>query len=411
MDSVFQELAKDYLHELDICGSKFIESIIPPDISDDNKKEIVDMGKRSTTLCIPLNGEEARKYKERQDFLPVSFVSVRDEVLYDYLFYKINKTKHKKARFLRKNEDLLIYAEEQLRKSKRNAEKKRWGYVDIEEEKGNLYITSDEFCSNARLLLELKRTGLNCNAMLKQDSVYWRGIRTNPPKNFFPEDYWYYEQETGTNLSLTLAAHFNEFFERYKGDYEVSSLKETFLQILCDCIKENYPYIAFVPYIDWKKKVMSVVCKEIMQVMVNALQGKRENWIQRLAKEIIRIRLQKPKENKTGAIKQEEEANQEKKTNQNKKLKEVEDKILWYMFSMAFNQLLCLFVIDDLRIAHIFEINGAFKRKEQREDAKFIGFYEELLKAENFCQICIDRTGRNHEEVGDTTELLQQIKL
>ena len=106
MDSVFQELAKDYLHELDICGSKFIESIIPPDISDDNKKEIVDMGKRSTTLCIPLNGEEARKYKERQDFLPVSFVSVRDEVLYDYLFYKINKTKHKKARFLRKNEDL-----------------------------------------------------------------------------------------------------------------------------------------------------------------------------------------------------------------------------------------------------------------------------------------------------------------
>ena len=126
MDRIFQERANSYLYELDIRGSKFIESIIPPDISDDDKKEIVDIGKHSTTLCIPLNGEEARKYKERQDFLPVSFVSVRDRILYDYLLYKINKTRHNKIRFLRKNEDLLIYAEEQLRKSKRNAEKRSY---------------------------------------------------------------------------------------------------------------------------------------------------------------------------------------------------------------------------------------------------------------------------------------------
>ena len=408
MDLLFGEYVKSYRHELNTRGMDFIKTITSQIVSNDDKKLIEEAGTRAIGYCIPIEGEIARRHKKQKEFMTLPFISARDKVLYDYLIYKICKTGKEKIRFLQENEDFLSYAQEQFRKSTRNTDKRKWEYIDLEKERGSLYITSDKFCSNAHLLLELKRVGLNYNAVCKQNSLYWRGIRTYPPMKFFPEDYWYYEQETGTNLSLTLSAYFCEFFESYKREDKIYSQKKIFLEVLCDCIKENYPYIALIPYIDWKKDVMKVACKEIMQVMVDALQGNQDSWLQRLADAVISIRLLKSKANKAST------SNRESDTNQDRRLKAIEGKILWYMFSSVFNQILCLFVIDDFYAAHIFNINKVFSHlgfEEQSQKIQYIKWYEGILTTQRSYNVYKKQIERNYGNFDEAIELLQEVEL
>lgn len=108
-------------------------------------------------------------------------------------------------------------------------------------------------------MLVFKHFARRKNAGYKVHSLEWITSRTVPPTEFLIEDYWYYEQETGINLSVEIAASLDELFKKHKDNLE-DDAQSFITDTLCECIKENYRFIAAIPVIDWKIAVMKKAC-------------------------------------------------------------------------------------------------------------------------------------------------------
>lgn len=175
-------------------------------------------------------------------------------------------------------------------------------YLSVSRE-NNISIQCSQFCANARLLLTFKDLGLKSEAKNKNNSLCWLGIKTSPPQNFRFEDYWFYELQTGVNLSIEISAVLDKLYDDYKNQMNPSQKRNWPIleKIICYCIEDNYRYIAYVPVIDWKISVMKIACTIIGKELAEALLEKPDPELKPLASEIIAARIFAPQNIKTGA--------------------------------------------------------------------------------------------------------------
>lgn len=148
-------------------------------------------------------------------------------------------------------------------------------YCVVYVKKGPMNVEFPAFCSNARLLLLFKYFQLRTDAQYKRHSLCWMGIKTVPPTRFQIEDYWHYEQETGINLSIEIAASLDELFQKYRGNLQIDNVdtQNFIVDILCECIKWNYCFIAAIPIIDFKIAAMKAACTYFAQSFIDSFHG------------------------------------------------------------------------------------------------------------------------------------------
>lgn len=202
-------------------------------------------------------------------------------------------------------------------------------------------INCSKFCARARLVLAFKSAALNSGASQKQDSLHWVASQIDPSGNFSLEDYWFYEQHTGVNLAVEIAALLDELYQKY---IKVSGVRQNWniiINVICKCIEENYGYIACVPAIDWKINVMKIACTTIVEELVSALQGKTKTKLKPLAAEIYQAKLF-PKYSWASIF--------------NEKVQVIRffKPLFEQKISNAFNQIICLFILDKLQTDTIF---------------------------------------------------------
>lgn len=208
-----------------------------------------------------------------------------------------------------------------------------------------LDISCSGFCPNAKQLLAFKFAGLRTDAEQKRHSLYWLAIRTNPPKEFFLEDFWYYEQETGTNLSVEIAALLDEQRKQYEERADILQNWDEILEIVYKCIEENYCYIANIPAIGWKINVMKIACTTIVREITGAFDGEYGTKLLSLSEGIFRSGMF-PTHRSSSAFKDDPD------------MQAFASAILKQKLSAAFNQILCAFTMDSFK-ANPFSINMA----------------------------------------------------
>lgn len=174
-------------------------------------------------------------------------------------------------------------------------------YLSVSSKK-DITIQCAQFCANARLLLTMKNLGLKSEAIDKKDSLYWLATKTAPPQSFRLEDYWFYEQETGVNLSIEIAAVLDKLYDEYKR-YTSSAQDMCWSvveDIICFCIEENYRYIANIPATNWKISIMKIACTIIGKELIDALLRNQNSTLRPLASEIASVGMLTPKKNAAG---------------------------------------------------------------------------------------------------------------
>lgn len=197
-----------------------------------------------------------------------------------------------------------------------------------------LNISCPCFCSNARQLLAFQCAGLRTDAEQRRHSLYWLAIRTNPPKEFCLEDYWYYEQETGTNLSVEIAALLDKLYKQYEKRTGIVENWDKILEIIYKCIEENYCYIANIPAIDWKINVMKIACTTVVEVLTSAFGGIDRTILPMFSKRISESGMFSI-HGVVSTFKDEPD------------LQAFASMILKQKLSVVFNQILCVFTMDD----------------------------------------------------------------
>lgn len=315
----------------------FVDSIKkPPDLSQEDIDEIVQYlispGINMTSYTV----NEATKFRQEP------LVTERDKTILCLLFCKKNLCQGKEKVFYINNlpDGVGNLFDNALRSNEKNIGK----FLKERPKYPVSKIVSDEFCADAKLLLTFKHIGLRADAGKKKHALNWLGIITDPPCQFKLEDYWYYEQQTGVNLAVEIAALIDKAFEEYKYDLLCDENNQNIItEILCDCIADNYGYIACVPAIDWKINVMRMACGAIIYTMIDMLHS--EDGHQLLGLDLIKLSKE------VFAIKQKEMRLCKKSkplANDAEIQMDFSDKLMKKLLSNVFNQLLSLFVIDAL---------------------------------------------------------------
>ena len=268
-----------------------------------------------------------------------------------YLLYTVSgKKKLNETKVIELSDQWFLTGEQNFFKGAiRNKEKKREieKYISIrssaKRSMNKLDISCSCFCPNAKQLLAFQYAGLRTDAEQRRHSLYWRAIRTNPPKEFCLEDYWYYEQETGTNLSVEIAALLDGLYEQYGNMGDIVQNWDKILEIIYKCIEENYCYIANIPAIDWKINVMKVACTTVVEVLTSAFDGIDRTILPRLSEGISKSGMFST--HRAGSLFKGEPDMQAFASN-----------ILRQKLSAVFNQILCVFTMDSFG-ANPFTIN------------------------------------------------------
>lgn len=270
----------------------------------------------------------------------------------------------------------------EIRISNSSLEKNLKKYLSVSKE-NNISVQCNQFCANARLLLTFKDLGLKREATYKSSSLCWLGIKTNPPQNFRLEDFWFYEQQTGINLSVEVASVLDELYYNCKNNTKFSSAQRKCWPILediiCFCIEENYPYLACIPAIDWKIKAMKVACTIIGKELADALLEERNSALQPLASEVIAAGLFTPYSEKA-TMQQDLGLNNCTRLLMQKKL------------SSAFNQVLSICIMYTLGDA------TAFAGKSKLSNGKvWIGGRQFDFLEEDYNQLELEKQVAEHE--------------
>lgn len=216
-----------------------------------------------------------------------SYVSNRDKTWLRYLYFCEKQSDKRKKKF-RRGEPPISFAEDLYA----TVPRKVLRYVVEEKKDGVGTLTCQEFCSSTRLMLDFKRLFLRESATEKRHALCWLGIAADFPKELQPEDYWFYEQQTGVNLAVELSACLDRCFSVNSGNAEVKKKKnqDIIRELLCICIKNNYPFIACVPALDWKTHAMKYACEFIANIFIDVLCGKqKEHELDCAARELLTI--------------------------------------------------------------------------------------------------------------------------
>lgn len=268
-----------------------------------------------------------------------------------YLLYTVSgKKKLNETKVIEPSEQWFLTGEQSFFKGAiRSKEKKGWleKYIRIappaKRSGHELSISCSGFCPNARQLLAFKCAALRLDATKAWHSLYWLAIRTNPPKEFYLEDYWYYEQETGTNLSVEIAALLDGLYEQYGNMGDIVQNWDIILEIIYKCIEENYCYIANIPAIDWKINVIKIACTTVVEVLTSAFDADGRTILPQLSKGISMSGMFST--HRAGSIFKDEPD-----------MQAFAHDILRQKLSVVFNQILCAFTMDSFG-ANPFTIN------------------------------------------------------
>lgn len=283
---------------------------------------------------------DANRYKGATE----SFATNRDKTLLCVLLGKEKIYAGKVENFFYEDIELFAVIEELIANAKKS--KKIFDeYFKATVKRGCTTITCDRFCANARLLLAFKHLQLSRNAENKQYSLLWMGSRSVPPTVFNVEDYWYYEQKTGVNLSVEIAASVDELFSNHKDVliFDDINTKNFIIDTLCKCIEDNYGYIAPIPMIDWKIAAMKAACTYIVQSFIDVFLEKKDINDTYIGAVLTGIKKSHDSESLTTQSEIEAFLNG----------------VMELRLSIIFNQLLCIFVVDSLGDHHI--VDGAAK--------------------------------------------------
>lgn len=130
----------------------------------------------------------------------------------------------------------------------------------------------EKFASHARILLGMKYADLRPDAVEKQHTLSWLAKLSYLDDNSYPlnlglDDLWFYEQETGINLCVEIAAYIDKLFEEHPNFF---FFEDQITDVIAKCISENFSLVAPIPAIDLKITSMKGAILAVFDVFVRA---------------------------------------------------------------------------------------------------------------------------------------------
>ena len=214
------------------------------------------------------------------------FYGRRDQALLEYALNKEKYTSPEKQDIDNLPDENWKLAFDQLydKVKRRKASSKTAPYRFVEQKKIDNKVKF--ICStcgiNAKLFLDLKNTDIRSNATIQVHDLLWLGslecsitrLRSNESisitPQFDPYDYWIYEQYTFVNQCLMCSAYLNQVFsdKSFPIEYE-----KNILELIEQCLIDNYHYIARYPGIDRKILALKAAFSVVVEIYRHFQEG------------------------------------------------------------------------------------------------------------------------------------------